>query len=336
MVHLTLRPDYATIHPDKRMIAMVAATPAILNHAHTLAEPTRCRMLRLLERAELTVAELCDVVQLPQSTVSRHLKVLADAGWVDHRPQGPARLYRMTANDADSPESKLWALLRDQTAATVSAQQDDRRLPEVLARRRQRSREFFRSGAGQWDAMRQELFGGRFDLLALPALLDGSWVVGDLGCGTGQIVAAVAPFVKHVIGVDESAKMVKAGRNRLADAKNITFKRGDLHALPLEDGELDAAILSLVLHHLPDYLAAVAEAARVLKPGGKLLIVDMLEHDRQDFRQQMGHAHLGFDETTITTTLKRTGFDAIRFTPLPSEPAAKGPGLFATTGIKNA
>src|SRR5215470_3400224 len=169
----------------------MSAAPALLGWMSSLSDATRARLLRLLERHELTVAELCAVLQLPQSTVSRHLKVLADEGWVAARPDGTSRLYRMTLDTLDPSARRLWALLREQTARTPVAAQDDRRLAAILAERQTRSQAFFGSAAGQWDRLRREMFGDRFDLLALAGLLEDTWIVGDLGCGTGQISETV-------------------------------------------------------------------------------------------------------------------------------------------------
>src|SRR5919112_5969171 len=172
-----------------------AGAAAIFDDLAVLADETRSRMLVLLERHELTVSELCAVLQLPQSTVSRHLKTLADASWVTSRRDGPSRYYTLALEGRDAPARRLWSLLRDQVSATTGADQDARRLKGVLARRQTKSEEFFASAAGQWDRLRREVFGGASALHALPALIDPSWTVGDLGCGTGETSASLAPFV---------------------------------------------------------------------------------------------------------------------------------------------
>jgi ArsR family transcriptional regulator len=294
-----------------------------------LADPTRARAVRLVERHELSVADLCAVLQLPQSTVSRHLKVLADEGWVAARPEGTSRLYRMTLDTLDPAARRLWSLLREQTAHTPVAAQDDQRLASILAERQTRSQAFFTSAAGQWDRLRREMFGAHVDLSGLPALLDEEWVVGDLGCGTGQVALALAPFVHRVIAVDRSRAMLRAARQRLGAAKNVEVRSGELEALPIDDATLDAAVISLVLHHAPDPTAVLTEAARVLCPGGRLLVVDMLEHERREYQQQMGHVWLGFGRTQMTEWLRGAGFDRVRVQPLPPAPEASGPALFA-------
>ena len=308
---------------------------AIFDDLTTLADATRSRMLLLLERNELTVSELCAVLQLPQSTVSRHLKTLSDAGWVSSRREGTSRFYSLALDEREPSTRRLWSLLREQVSATPGADQDARRLKGVLGRRQTKSQEFFESAAGQWDRLRQEMFGRSSQLQALPAFLDERWTVGDLGCGTGQVAAALAPFVASVIAVDRSADMLQAAKRRLREMANVEVRRGDLEALPIADQELDAATLLLVLHHLPDPAAALREAARVLKPGGRLVISDMLPHDREDYRHQMGHVWLGLSEEQLRRLLGAAGFYDIRLVPLAADPDAKGPALFVASAVKH-
>lgn len=308
--------------------------PAILDHAATLSDVTRCRVLQVLDGHELTVSELCQVLQMPQSTVSRHLKVLADGGWVRARRDGTCHLYQMTNGALAEPAAELWRLVRRQTAEIAASRQDRARLTSVLAARRSRSQEFFSSTAGRWDALRDELFGSRFDLRALVGLCDPDWVVGDLGCGTGRLTAALAPFVREVVAVDGSSAMLEAARERLSDRDNVRFLAGELEELPLGDAELDAATLVLALHHASEPARVLAEARRVLKPGGRLLVVDMLPHDREELRRDMGHIWLGFAPEQIERYLEKTRFTDRRVVPLAADPEAKGPALFAASGRK--
>ena len=310
------------------------AAAAIFDDLSTLSDATRSRMLLILERHELTVSELCAVLQLPQSTVSRHLKTLADADWVSSRRDGTSRYYTLAVSDRDAHTRRLWALLRDQIASTAGADQDMRRLKSVLARRRTKSEEFFASAAGQWDRLRRELFGAGCPLQAVPALLDPRWVIGDLGCGTGGTSAALAPFVTRTIGVDRSGEMLQAARRRLRDLPNAEVRRGELEALPLDDAELDAAIMVLVLHHVPDPSAVLREAARTMRAGGRLVVCDMLPHDREEYKQQMGHVWLGFGDDQLRRLLGGAGFADVRIVALPVDPTAKGPALFVASATK--
>ena len=310
-------------------------TVPLLDSFSALADATRCRLLLVLEQQELTVSELCVVLQLPQSTVSRHLKMLSEAGLVTSRRDGTSKYY---APALDQPHAALWQLARREFLDRPGATQDARRLERVLSARRATSQRFFATSAGQWDRLRDELFGADFYLRALLGLLPESWVVGDLGCGTGAIVAALAPHVGSVIGVDASDEMLKAAARRLGDDfpdfKNVQLRQGVLEALPLEDAMLDAATLVLVLHHLAAPAMALAEAFRVLKPGGRLLIVDMAPHEREEYRQQMGHVWLGFSEEHIRRLIGQAGFSSVKVHALPAVTEARGPGLFVATSEK--
>lgn len=303
---------------------------AILDRLAALADATRSRLLLVLDRHELTVSELCQVLQLPQSTVSRHLKILGDDGWVVARAEGTSRRYT-AAPSLDPGARRLWQLVRGQVAQDVTAEQDAERLRGVLAERRTRSEQFFSSSAGQWDALRTELFGQRAELAALPGLLDEAWVVGDLGCGTGQLTASLAPYVGRVIAVDRSRAMLAAARSRLQEHENVELRQGELEALPIADGELDAAVLFLVLHYLAEPALALAEARRTLRPGGRLLVVDMTPHAREEYRQTMGHLWQGFSGEQMRGWLAEAGLEAVRYRVLPADARAKGPGLFSLT-----
>src|SRR5215216_1054391 len=307
---------------------------AILEHMSALSDPTRCRMLLLLEKHELTVGELCAVLQMPQSSVSRHLKTLADDDWVISRRDGTSRFYSMPLDDLDQGARRLWPLIREQVAATSAAGQDDRRLRGVLTRRRAKSQEFFATAAGGWDRLRSDLFGDTFFLWGVLGLIDPALVVGDLGCGTGQLTETVAPYVREVIAVDSSRDMLDAAGHRLGGARNVDLRQGELESLPIKDGELDAAMLSLVLHYSPSPARALSEVGRALRPGGRVLVVDMLPHDRQEYQQQMGHVWLGFSEKQIGRFLGGAGFTDLRVRMLPADPDAKGPALFAAVGVK--
>jgi ArsR family transcriptional regulator len=306
----------------------------ILEHMTALSDPTRCRMLLMLEKHELTVSELCAVLQMPQSSVSRHLKTLADDKWVSSRRDATSRYYTMPLDELGSAASRLWPLIREQVASTTAAAHDDRRLRGVLDRRRVKSQEFFATAAGRWDRLRTDLFGDTFYLWAVLGLIDPTLTAGDLGCGTGQLAETIAPYVRRVIAVDGSGEMLDAARKRLGDLRNVDVRKGELEALPVKDSELDAAILSLVLHYSPDPSRTLAEVARVCRPGAKVLVVDMLPHHHEEYQQQMGHVWLGFSERQIVKFLTAAGFQSARVRALPVDPEAKGPALFAAIATR--
>lgn len=306
---------------------MSAETTAVLDRLTTLADPTRSRILLVLERNELTVGELCTVLQLPQSTVSRHLRWLSDEGWVISRQDGTSRYYAVNVALEDGAR-RLWRLVGDDLGSSASAAQDRIRMATVLEQRRAKSREYFTTAAAQWDSVRSELVGSRSDVSALLALLDPTLRIGDLGCGTGHLAEALAPHVQRVVAVDASAAMLDAARERLRHSTNVEFRAGELEALPLESGALDAAVLSLVLHYAADPLRVLSEAHRVLRDGGRLLVVDLQPHDHAEYRQQMGHVWLGFSGEQMRAWLHEAGFTDVRVRPLAPDPAAKGPALF--------
>jgi ArsR family transcriptional regulator len=311
---------------------------SILDRISALADPTRSRILLLLDGRELMVGELCAVLQLPQSTVSRHLKILSDEGWVLARGEGTSRFYSMVQSRLDPSAKRLWHVVREQVSTAAGAAQDTRRLDGVLAQRvaarRTRSRHFFSTSHGAWDEMRDDMIGRRTDLLALLELLDEHWVVGDLGCGAGHVSELLAPCVARVIAVDESGPMLSAARERLGKLSNVELRAGAVEDLPIENGELDVALLFLVAHFVADPAVLLREVQRVLKPGGKLLLVDFMLHDREDYAIQLGHVWQGFDEAQVVGWLAQTGFVGARYHGLPTDPAAKGPSLFATTARK--
>ena len=307
---------------------------AIFDDLTVVGDAMRSRMLVLLENRELTVSELCAVFQLPQSTVSRHLKMLADAGWVTSRRDGTSRYYS-SVEPPTVASRKLWSLLRDQVAGTAAADQDARRMKSVMTRRQTASQQFFESGAGRWDKLREEMFGRWSHLHALGGLLDDTWNVGDLGCGTGHMTAALAPFVTSVIAVDRSHDMLQATRRRVREWPNVEVRRGEIEAPPIDNGTLDAATLMLVLHHASDPAAVLAAAGRTLRSGGRLLVSDMLPHDHEEYRQQLGHVWLGFSEEQLRRLIAAAEFRNVRITSLEPDQQARGPALFVASATKN-
>jgi ArsR family transcriptional regulator len=304
---------------------------AVIDHLSVLSDFLRVRMLAIIENRELTVSEVCDVMQLPQSTVSRHLKTLADDDWVASRRDGTRRLYTLPLGDVDESARRLWEVVREQVVVSPAAAEDDRRLKQVLARRRSQSEAFFSSAAGQWDRLREELFGATSHLRALAGLLEPDAVVGDLGCGTGNISQCLAPFASRIIAVDASKEMLRAARENLAGQRHVELRHGTLEKLPIENAVLDVALLMLVLHHLPEPQRVLAEVARTLKSGGRLLILDMLPHEHEEYRQTMGHVWLGISEKQMTQWLHAAGFTSIRWQELPPESRTRGPSLFVAT-----
>jgi ArsR family transcriptional regulator len=313
---------------------LATAPGALLGWMGSLADPTRLRLLRLLERHELGVDELRDVLQLPQSTVSNHLKVLSDQGFARSRKQGTANFYRTILDELEPPARKLWLLAREQTEGWPTVQQDQLRLARRLRERQTDSQTFFNTAASQWDRLRNELYGEASAISALLALLPSSWIIADLGCGTGWASAMLAPNVKQVIGVDSSAAMLKAAKKRTSELANVELRRGELESLPIEDASCDASLLLLVLTYAIDAKKVIAEMSRILKPGGRAVVMDLLPHDRDDFRRQLGQRNMGFSAETLTDLFAACGFADQKIRPLPPQPEAKGPAVFLATATK--
>lgn len=312
---------------------MTTAAP-ILDLVSALGDETRTRILVLLERGEFNVSELCAALQLPQPTVSRHLRTLSEDGWVASRAEGRMRHYRFSEELGDR-HRQLWELVRDDLGGLPVYAADAERARGVLSERRRRSAAFFAASADRWEDVRRDLYGARAEFLPLLGFLDPRWTVGELGVGTGGLAATLAPFVERVVGVDRSPAMLDAARARLEGHRNVELREGELESLPLDDAELDLAVLSLVLHYVVDPAEALAEAFRVVRPGGRLLVVDMRAHERGPaYARDMGHVWPGFTPEQMAGWLAAAGFGHVRLQPLPADPEADGPLLFLATGIR--
>ena len=304
---------------------------SVFTDLSALAEPTRVRLLLVLEQEELGVGELIRVVQMPQSTVSRHLKVLSNAGWLIRRSVGASSLFRMDVLALEERSAQLWAVVKSDAELQGSAAEDNGRLQMVLSMRNPEKETFFGREAGSWEALRAEMFGLEYLLPVAMQLMRPNLVVADLGCGTGEWLLRLAPAAAKVIGIDREEAMLDLARVRTAQAQNVDLKTGGLDSLPLESQSVDLALCSLVLHHVPDLGAAFREIHRVLNETGRLIIVDMLAHQRHEYKTSMGHVHLGFERESLRELLGEAGIVVDYFAPLPLSPDAKGPGLFLVT-----
>lgn len=314
-----------------------APTPdPLLARLGALADPARLRLLALLEREELGVGELAEIVQLPQSSVSRHLKVLGEQGWVVSRSERTANLYSMANGELPAAARSLWEIARQDIAGWPTLEHDRLRLARRLAERTDGSRGFFAGVADQWETLRAELYGRRFTEAAIAALLPSDWTVADLACGAGDLTVRLAPRVKRVVAVDASPEMLAAAKRRARGLANVEFHRADLADLPVADGSCDAALLLLALTHVEQPAAAVAEMARILKPGGRAVIVDLLHHDRDEFRRKMGQLRNGFTAAELQAMLRDAGLEKETCAPLSPEAEAKGPALLLATATKRA
>lgn len=278
-----------------------------------IGDPVRLRLLHLLCAEELTVGELVRILDLPQSTVSRHLKPLRERGLAADRPVGSATYYR-AALEADSGNGD--AALRDALVSLLRGAPlppaDRKRLDKVLAMRERESGDFFDKLGLRWDALREDCFGPTFHLEAMLHLLPRDWTVADLGTGTGYLLPTLGAHFRKVIGIDMSQPMLALARNRLGEAgvEGVELRHGALEALPLQDGEADLALALLMLHHLPEIESALREIRRTLKPGGRLLIVELHPYENERFRTAMGDRRAGVPAEKLEAWIKAAGFEA--------------------------
>lgn len=280
-----------------------------------LGDEARLRLLRVLAQDRFNVTELTGVLGLAQSGVSRHLGMLKEAGLVSEERDGAYTYYRLSPDVRSNGHGLLWPLLESQFAAaqhTVAVRADDARLQEVLRVRR----ENFDQHAGPDTRDGRQLVPGRSWAAwarALGHLLPPVEVV-DIGCGEGYLTVEVARWARRVMAVDRSAAVLArakalAGRRRAA---NIVFKRGELEKLPLDNASVDVAILSQALHHAADPGQALTEAARVLRPGGKVLVLDLRAHSEAWVREKLGDRQLGFTDDALTGLLTDAGLSDIK------------------------
>jgi ArsR family transcriptional regulator len=268
------------------------------------------------------------VLQTSQPTVSRHLKQLDEGGWVTRRRAGTAAYFRIAELGV---AASLWDLVRreiDEAEASTVYAEDLRRLEGVLAARTQDSEELFRRLGGRWDNVRRELFGEGYVLPALLALLPPGQTIVDLGCGTGAMLPLLAPVAGRVIGIDREEAMLEVARDRASGLPNVELRRGMLDALPIPTGTVDLALCELVLHHVRELAPVFMDVARVLAPAGRWVILDMVEHDREDYRDTMGHQHMGFSRAGLEALAADAGLKALSWRVLGADPAALGPALF--------
>ena len=306
----------------------VVSGRTLLQWLDPLTDAARLRLLHLLDGQELSVGELSSALQLPQSTVSRHLKRLFDSGWVVRRSEGTASLYRRSSSALDEKARKIWSLAEVECRADPQCEEDTRRAAEIISQRSIDSRKFFGTLGGEWAELRNDMFGAAIQFEPMLSLLDPSWVVADLGCGTGASAAEIAPWVSGIEAIDREEGMLEAASSRLQSYEHVRYHQAELTDLPLEDASVNAALISLVLHHMEDPLAAIEEALRIVEPGGPVIVVDMVEHDRALYRDSMGHMHLGFSCEEIESWASKSGCERVRIQHLRPDMGASGPGLF--------
>lgn len=286
-------------------------------------EPTRVRILALLARAELTVTELTSILRQSQPRVSRHLKLLTDAGLIDRSREGAWVFYRLGDRAAMAPlRDGLVGLLPDQDAILF---RDLERLEGVRTHRAALAQDYFAANAAEWNRLRA-LHADESDVeSAILTLLSGRRFDAhlDIGTGTGRILEVLSPQAERSLGVDLSPEMLALARARITEAglRRAQVRLADLFELPVEDASFDLVTIHQVLHFLDDPARAVSEATRALKPGGTLLIADFAPHDIESLRTDHQHRRLGFDRREVAGWFEAAGLKLQQATDLPPGPA---------------
>ena len=288
-----------------------------------LADETRLRLMRLLSRAAFNVNELQEILQMGQSRVSRHLKILADAELISSRREGTWIYYQWQERDTTALIGDTLAHLRRHERTVPQFETDLQRLEGAIERRKEQTRRFFDNVSEPADLDHRSLNGQYYRRVALSLLPQRSDAILDMGTGSGLLLSALVQRARKVIAVDASHTMLELARHTLGGQRErCDFRLGDLEQLPVADAEVDAVVLCMVLHHLSRPAAALAEAHRVLKPGGWITIVDLHQHTDESLREQLADLWLGFDPDEVSGWLRR-----LRFTIAESEVVGEAAAL---------
>jgi ubiquinone/menaquinone biosynthesis C-methylase UbiE/DNA-binding transcriptional ArsR family regulator len=296
----------------------------------TLADPTRLRILALLEREELAVQELMEVLAMAQSRISRHLRILKEAHLLSDRREGTFVLYRM-ADLPDAAWEQAWAFARSQLEGDALSQRDLDNLGRVLQQRATSTRDWFDSIGPEWDGLRKMFNDDVLRARAIAQLIPRDLTVLEVGTGTGVLALELAQLGLRVIAVDHSKGMLEAAEAKLREAglqDRVDLRQAEADALPLEDGEVDAALAHMVLHYVPNPASVLQEMSRVLRPQGRAVIVDFEKHDREWMQQELGVRWLGFEPQQLTQWMREAGFSHCQVDTSP--PLAQGRDLPAT------
>ena len=299
---------------------------ALYSALKAAAEGTRLRILALLGEAELTVSDLTAILRQSQPRISRHLRLLAEAGLVERFREGSWAFFRLAEREGAANLARELIARLDPDDVTLS--RDRERLAEVRAQRADAAQNYFRRHAAEWDRIRKlhvadEAVEGAilraFSDAPVRALL-------DLGTGTGRMLELLGPQIQRGLGLDLSLDMLSLARARLdrAGLRHCSVRQGDIYDLALPKDSFDAVVVHQVLHFLEDGARAIKEAVRVLRPAGRLLVVDFAPHDLEFLRDEHAHRRLGFASDTVTQWMKAAGLDVVLQQSLPPEPASEG------------
>jgi len=272
----------------------------------SLADETRIRLMNLLVQHELNVNEIVSIMAMGQSRISRHLKILTDSGLLTSRRDGLWVFYSASLNGQGAAYVDIFkAIIKDDELL----QQDLRMLEDLLKQRFDEKSRYFDAVAGEWDSIKNQILDDRRFADEIVSLLEQCSIAADLGCGNGKLLPYLKRKAAGVIGVDKSSRMLEEARRSLLNNGNgIDLRIGEIEHLPMRDGEAEAAVINMVLHYLPSPVDGIREAGRILKKGGRLIIVDLDKHANEEMREKFGHRWLGFSLDELRDWLGTGGF----------------------------
>lgn len=289
-------------------------------------EETRLRVLALLAEAELTVSDLTDILRQSQPRISRHLKLLVEAGLVERFREGTWAFFRLAEHGGGADVAR--ALIERLNPGDQTITRDRERLSSVRQARAAAAQAYFRAHAAEWDRIRKLHVADEAVEDAIRAALSDKPFRSllDLGTGTGRMLEMFGPDIERGLGLDLSLDMLLLARDRLerAGLRNCSVRQGDIYDLPLANDSFDVVILHQVLHFLDDGARAIREAARVLRPGGRLLVVDFAPHEQEFLREQFAHRRLGFAPDTVMQWITASGLDPAMHKSLAPDPGPEG------------
>lgn len=304
------------------MIESTLTLDTLMAALRAAAEPTRLRLLALCAQGELTVSELTQILGQSQPRVSRHLKLLCEAGLLERVPEGTWAFYRVGDRLSGAPLVHAVSSLLPRNDATLA--RDAERLAAVKRTRAETAERYFRDNAAQWSAIRSlHVDEAQVEAAVLRLLGQGAPVDNllDIGTGTGRLLEILSPHVKRGLGVDLSRDMLSIARANLerAGIRHCQVRQADMYALPLDSASIDAAVIHQVLHFADEPQKAIQEAVRVLKPGGRLVVIDFAPHDLEDLRARHAHRRLGFSDAELRGWCASAGLEADPVIALPGQ-----------------
>ena len=288
-----------------------------------LSDPTRMRILRLLEREELVVQEIMEILAMAQSRVSRHLAILREAGLLEDRRDGTYVFYRFLP-PADGPWQEGWKLIRSRLQGDPTSDRDDTLLREIVLARSQRTRSFFDAIGPEWDAVRKVFNDDTLRAKAIGRLVPQGMQIADIGTGTGILASELAQLGLHVIGIDHSGRMLEAAESNLAgqnwpEGSRVELRQGEADQIPIEDNEVDAAFAHMVLQYVPNPTDVLREMARIVRPGGVIVIVDFVKHAHEWMRGELGVLWMGFESDQILNWFQEAGLPGVHLEEISTE-----------------